>query len=162
MKHVIAVSLLTLLLAPVPLWAQTTHFTSCVNSTGNNSTIAILGGAPVLNGVPLAPGDEVAVYTPGGICAGAAVWTGSNLGVTVWGDDDQTPATDGFRVGEAYAFRIWDQSENLEIMASPTTSFTTTFSSGDPTYSVNGISVVDSMVVPTLRRSWGGIKILYR
>ena len=146
----VRLSLLSLFLIAAPSWAQTTHFTSCVSNTGNNATIAILSSAPVLNGVALVSGDEVAVYTPGGICAGAALWTGANIGITVWGDDDQTPAIDGFRAGESYAFRIWDQSANYEIKASPTTAFRTTYSSGDSTYSVNGISVIGDLTVPTL------------
>ena len=87
-------------------WAQ--HFTF-TDLTGNNMTVVVPTSiAPTIDGSPIEIGDEIGVFTPADLCVGAATWTGSNIAITVWGDDDQTPAIDGMVAGEALNFKIWD------------------------------------------------------
>jgi len=128
--------------------AQTTHFTSCASNTGNNATVAILASGAFVNNLPMQVGDEVAVYTPAGQCVGAAAWTGSNIAITVWGDDGSTAAVDGLQVGQKYLFHVWSSRWNYEYPAPRwTKSFPVHYQSGDSTYKVDGISIIDSFKV---------------
>lgn len=71
---------------------------------------------------PLAPGDEIAVFTPNGLCAGHVMIEeqGEMVGLAAWGDDNNTPVLDGFENGEAFTFIYWDRSTHGEIVAEPT------------------------------------------
>ncbi|RMD64089.1 T9SS C-terminal target domain-containing protein, partial [Candidatus Parcubacteria bacterium] len=72
-------------------------------------TLEVDGRAPEI-------GDEVGVFTPSGLCVGAAVWKGPGiLGVSAWADDPQTEVIDGFRPGEAMQFRLWRAAEDREL-----------------------------------------------
>ena len=117
------------------------HFVFTAN-TGNNATIMVQTSInPTINGVALSAGDEIGVFTPSGLCAGAGLWDGTNnLAITVWEDDTNTASLiDGFQTGEAYSFRIWDASFGIEYSASASASV------GDLAYSVNGITVLSSL-----------------
>lgn len=103
----------------------------------------------VNGGLVLAPGDEIAIFTPNGeICAGVATWTGSNIAVTAWGDDSQTPDIDGLQSGQVMAFRIWDQSaDQVRLVGS------VTYSMGNGIYSDNSIHAVSSFTL-SATRTW--------
>ena len=91
------------------------HFTQCATSTGENATVLInddLG--PSINGTTLASGDEIAVFTAEGLCAGVEVWTGINIALTVWGDNSQTTEKDGLSANEQMNFVVWDASSQTE------------------------------------------------
>jgi hypothetical protein len=127
------------------------HFTFTSN-TGNNATVAVPTSVnPTINGAPLASGDEIGAFTPAGLCVGAVVWSGTNVALTVWGDNDLTPAVDGIAGGEQISYRVWDQSTNTEY-----TSVSVSYSQGNGNYSANGIYVLSSLsavglpVPPTL------------
>ncbi|MFC2150093.1 T9SS type A sorting domain-containing protein [Calditrichota bacterium] len=65
-------------------------------------------------------GDEIAVFTDGGVCGGASIieLEGNYLdqvGVAAWKDDEFTEEIDGFTTGEEIFFRYWDDSEEEEI-----------------------------------------------
>ncbi len=116
------------------------HFTFTSN-TGNNATVAVLTSAnPNISGTPLASGDEIGVSTPAGLCVGAVVWANVNTAITVWGDNDQTPAVDGILVGEQMYYRVWQKSTNTEY-----TNVSVTYSQGNGVYAVNGIYVLSSL-----------------
>ncbi|MCE5250863.1 T9SS type A sorting domain-containing protein [bacterium] len=118
---------------------STSHFAFMAN-TGNNALVLIPSDRiPVVNGTPIGNGDEIGVFTPGGLCAGAGIWSGDNLAVTVWGDDGYAEGVNGFMVGELYRFKIWDVSEKKEYVVTPV------FESGPETYQVDGISVLKSL-----------------
>jgi hypothetical protein len=122
-----------------------THFTFTSN-TGNNATVAIPTSAnPSINGTSLANGDEIGAFTPAGLCVGAVVWSGTNTALTVWGDNDLTPAVDGMVAGEQISFRVWDQSSSTEYAT-----VNVTYSQGNGSYAVNALYVLSSLsaVVP--------------
>lgn len=121
------------------LLKRTVHF-SFTGNTGNNMTVVVQAALnPLINGVAIETDDEIGVFTPAGLCVGGAVWTGSNVAVTVWGDDDQTAAIDGIKGGETLQYRLWDASADKEYNAG------VTYTSGNPYYSVDGISVLASL-----------------
>jgi hypothetical protein len=116
------------------------HFTFTSN-TGNNATVGIPTSVnPNINGTPLAGGDEIGAFTPAGLCVGATVWSGAATYITVWGDNDLTPAVDGIAGGEQISYRVWDQSTNTEY-----TSVSVSYSQGNGNYSANGIYVLSSL-----------------
>ena len=122
------------------VFAQT-HFKG-VSNTGNNATVAAPASAnPMIMGAPLATGDEIGVFTPGGLCVGSVVWeVGKNAAIIVWGDNDQTPESDGMRAGETMRFCLWRKSSRTgysEVSAA--------FVGSDGVYSPNGIYVLSSL-----------------
>jgi len=62
----------------------------------------------------LRPGDEIAVANAAGQMYGAARYTGDHLAITVWGDDENSPATEGLTRGEAYHWRRWNARTGKE------------------------------------------------
>ena len=139
--------LIQTVLAPVALGQ--THFTFTSN-TGNNATIGIpLAVNPSIGHTPLAAGDEIGVFTPAGLCVGAAVWNGVNsVAVTVWEDNPQTVLIDGIKGGELIKFRMWRQSSKTEF--SNATVVYSTDPSGAGTYMSMGIYVLSSLNIPAV------------
>jgi len=117
------------------------HFKFTAN-TGSNASLAIPNSAnPTIMSAPLVAGDEIAVYTPDGLCAGATVWQpNQNAVITVWGDNDQTPEIDGMRAGEQMQFCVWQKSSN-----SGYGDVSVGYSSGNATFAANGIYVLSSL-----------------
>jgi hypothetical protein len=116
MKFFKLLVLVAMFLLPAALFSQNpVHFTF-TSVTGNNMTIVVpLASNPNIGGVALSAGDEIGVFTPGGLCVGATVWTGTgNRSITVWGDNDQTAEKDGMTPGEVVHYRVWDSSEDIE------------------------------------------------
>lgn len=116
MKFLKLLVLAAIFILPAVLFGQNpVHFTF-TSVTGNNMTVVVpLAINPTISGVPLSAGDEIGVFTPGGLCVGATVWTGTNnRSIAVWGDNDQTPEKDGMSPNEALHFRVWDASEDIE------------------------------------------------
>lgn len=145
MKRQFILGFMTLVLSASAV-AQT-HFTFTAN-TGNNATVAIPTSAnPNIGSLPLANGDEIGTFTPGGLCVGAVVWAGANTAITVWGDNDQTPAVDGIAAGQTMSFRIWRQSTNTEFPADASVNETPPFQS-TLNYSANGLYQLASLGVP--------------
>jgi hypothetical protein len=115
------------------------HFTFPANTGKNSSLLIPAESIPLVKGESIAVGDEVGVFTASGFCAGAGVWNGNNLAITVWGDNSNTPVMDGFQEEEEYAFRIWDSSteETWPAIAQ--------YSEGSGTYHTDGISILSSL-----------------
>lgn len=136
---------LTLLLATAGASASDlTHFTDCAQLTGRNATIIIPAGAhPQVGGVYLAPGDEIAAYTPDGSCGGAAVWSGTTLAISVWEQDILDPSGLGFEHGAPLAFRAYQASTGTEFGIDPAGA-TVEF---DPTYESTGVFESDAIYV---------------
>ncbi len=98
------------------------HFRFDVNQ-GNHS---LLVEESRVNGEFIEAGNEVGVFTPGGVCAGALVYEqngGESIGIAAWGDDQDQAGVNGFRAGERFAFRFWDRTTNHEFTANPTFDF---------------------------------------
>jgi hypothetical protein len=94
------------------------HFVFKANTEDN---YAIVVQSAELNDAPLENGDEIGVFTPTGLCVGASVvGSTSNILITAWQDDSITPATDGYRDGEAINYRVWDVSNQIEFAMSAT------------------------------------------
>ncbi|MDZ7343232.1 MAG: T9SS type A sorting domain-containing protein, partial [candidate division KSB1 bacterium] len=94
-----------------------THFTFTAN-TGNS--YALLIDEATLDGVRLRRCDEIGVFTPAGLCVGAVAWNDTlPLGFSAWEDNPQTPAVDGYRVGERMSFRFWHAQGMAEYQATP-------------------------------------------
>ncbi|MFC1541820.1 T9SS type A sorting domain-containing protein [Candidatus Latescibacterota bacterium] len=115
-----------------------------VNTTdsGNSSTILILNERPPqLFGTPLSDGSQIGVFTSSGICAGLGEWNSEDLEITVWGDNADTPETEGFVDSEQYYFRFQESISNTEYDAQAGIYF------GDPVYHANEIVVLSSIYV---------------
>jgi len=99
---------------------------------------SILVAEALLDGETLGAGSEVGVFTPDGLCAGAAVVdrAGDRIGLAAWGDDADTEVIDGFRAGEGFAFRYWDAVSGREI----TVGFEVV--QGSDTFTAHGVTVV--------------------
>jgi hypothetical protein len=105
------------LLLPLLVAAQTpTQHFRFTGNTGENYSILIRSAT--LNGAALAVGDEIGVFTPAGLCAGAVVVTTTgNLGLTAWHDDTQTSDTTGYVDGDSMSFRFWLAATQTELPA---------------------------------------------
>ncbi len=116
------------------------HFISVFN-TGFNGTVIIQLNTVTIDGVLLSQGDEIGAFTPAGLCVGAVVWqNNTNVGITVWGNNDQTPEIDGLQPGETIHYRLWKQSTNSEF-----SDINVTYYQGSGNYSVNCYFVVSSL-----------------
>ncbi len=85
-------------------------------------------------------GDEVGVFTPRGNCAGAGVREAEEeiVGLAAWGAEGED---DGFRQGEAFAFKVWDRSTDTEWEAT-----IVEFIQGPETWVNGGYTVLDLVV----------------
>lgn len=106
---------LAVLAAPTPdASVVLQHFQACASRTGASATVILPAQAEILLPADaIAPGDEVAVLSPSGTCAGAAVWTGDAVALTVWGDDPFTPEIDGLSPGDPLTFAVYDVSNGV-------------------------------------------------
>lgn len=84
----------------------------------------------------LTPGDEVAVFTTWGLCAGAVAVQeeGAALGLIAYGDNPDYPFDVGFQVNEPFTFRYWDHATRTEVPAEPE------WVEGPRVFNVNGFS----------------------
>jgi len=99
----------------LPAAAETQHF-QFIENTGNNATVFVpVDANPIVNGELLQPGDEIGVFTADGMCVGAAVWDGTNIAITVWGNNDQTAEKDGMNTGDSLFYRVWQESTDTEF-----------------------------------------------
>ncbi|MCI0698975.1 T9SS type A sorting domain-containing protein [candidate division KSB1 bacterium] len=74
-----------------------------------------------LNSQPLEIGDEIGVFTPGGLLAGAAIWNATGPArLIAYGDDSTTQKVEGFTRGQTMFFRVWDRAGNRDYPATPT------------------------------------------
>lgn len=138
---------------PIPP-VNTTHF-KLTSNTGNNAVILIKSEKPPkILGNAISIGDEIGVYTPGGLCAGAGRWDGNNLSITVWGDNTLEDGISGFLSEEDYNYKVWDESENKEY------SLKAYYLQGNGKYLTDGISILSSLETDTqtltifLTRGW--------
>lgn len=129
------------------------HFDSCAMRTGHNATIIIPAQATL--GIAqhhLDPDDEIAIFSPEGVCAGTVRWTGENVALTVWGDDDTTSHRDGLLIGDPMQVRIWDASEQVEYGPENSTIHLHVrdnfpYLRPKPTYMTDAIFIVDTLRV---------------
>jgi hypothetical protein len=92
------------------------HFDDCVSQTGRTATLIVPAVSPPLLGDrPIEAGDELAVFTPSGLCAGAAVWTGESLALAIWEEDLEAETRTGFAPGTPLTFRAWRAASDEEF-----------------------------------------------
>ncbi|MCX6153122.1 MAG: YCF48-related protein [Candidatus Kapabacteria bacterium] len=129
-------------------------------NTGSNSTIIVpFNINPKIGSRNMQTGDAVGVFYQNNgksYCAGYSVFTsGSNMGITVWGDNEKTTNKDGFATGESYMIKVWDALNGKEMNAS--IKFDAKSSS---TFSADDISVLtmlktyDSLLIPLKANEW--------
>ena len=88
------------------------HFSPPSPTLWNMSVLVSVGMSPITSTVQHGFDDseiELAAFTAGGACVGAAVLAGeSPWGLAIWGDDSSTEQVDGALEGDRLSFRIWD------------------------------------------------------
>ncbi len=68
------------------------------------------------DGERVSAGWEIGVFTPDGLIAGSAVWIGNEwLRIETVADDPDTDEIEGFRLGESFTFRAWDDVADEEF-----------------------------------------------
>ncbi len=96
----------------------TTTFFKYTSLTGSNHIIGLPAKLnPNINGVTLASGDEIGVFTSDGLCVGATVWKGVATSIVAWADNPQTPKVDGFKDGGTMYFRVYSKSAKKQYYA---------------------------------------------
>jgi len=72
-----------------------------------------------LSGRPLEVSDEIGVFTPASVCAGAVLVDDerNTFSLFAWGDDPGTGEIEGFRAGEPMHFRFWNHVDSTAITA---------------------------------------------
>lgn len=103
---------LVLIVFLLPLAAHSQHFQ--YTRTDNNHSIVV--NEALLNDNPLQENDEIGVFDPDGVCAGACVVeeVGERMGIAAWGDDLQTDFDEGFEDGDPFLFLFWDNDQERE------------------------------------------------
>lgn len=85
--------------------------TDCPALTGRSATLLLPPDAALVPaGGTLEPGDEIAVVTPDGSCAGLGLWDADGVAIAVWADDPFTPEADGLTPGQPLLFSVLDAS----------------------------------------------------
>lgn len=117
-----------------------------IPNTGNSATVVLPTSAnPNINGVPLANGDYIGVFTPARQCCGWKQWQGANLSIPVWGDNDQSSEIDGLKAGEILSYSVFRTSENKEY-----TRVEVEYQQGNGLYFSNAFMVLNKFkVLPT-------------
>jgi hypothetical protein len=124
----------------IPLSGSTPHFTF----TQTFESYSIVVNSATLDGVLLAAGDEIGIFTPAGLCVGASAWTGvTPLAMTAWKDNAQTPAIDGYKYGDFMSFRVLDAGSTIEYPAFAT------FTTGNGTFGNGLFSIVSRLEATT-------------
>ncbi len=97
----------------------------------------IFRGEEDLEGGPLVPLDEVAVFTPEGLCGGHVVVEGDvDIGLAAYAADPTNPFKDGFNGGEPFEFRFWDWRTECELICEAE------YVGGPETFTVNAVTTV--------------------
>ena len=114
---------------PQPGYFQT------VKNTGSNMSLCIPKTAWQTNPVV---STELGVFSTSGRLVGSAVYTGENLAISIWGDDEYSQEIDGMMNGENFIIKIWngESEETLEAES---------WKEGDEFFENNKISVVEKL-----------------
>ncbi len=79
---------------------------------------------PNINGEPLQDGDWIGVFFLNDeneeTCGGATMWNSSGVEVLAYGDNPFAPGKDGFAEGEAFIWKMYKCSDQMEVMAGAT------------------------------------------
>lgn len=97
-------------------------------------------------GMALSPGDMIgAFYHDNGQarCAGAGIWTGNHLVITVYGDNPATSFKDGFIPGEAIHWKIYMHQQ--QQTAAVTASYSHDMPEYQGSFSMLGLSMINAV-----------------
>ena len=110
-------------------------------NTGNNMTLGIpLSAWDVL---PV-KGDELGVFGASGNLVGSAVFGGTNMAITLWGNDELSNNVEGLQPGEEFEIRNWSQVKGEEHNV-----IVRDWTKGEGTYEVNKIAIVSKLTTLT-------------
>ncbi len=139
--------------ASAPVALGQVHFRDCATATGHNATVIVPSTfASDFGNESLSAGDEIAVFTPNGLCAGVVTLSGTSTAITVWGNDPMTVESDGFEPGDSLRFVVWDASANKKYSATrPEYAADKTFYQTDGTYKGDAIYSLSSLVKSSLQ-----------
>ncbi len=111
------------------------EFYSSIAKTGSNMTVAI--PATIIDGLA-EEGDEIAAFNSNGQLIGSAVYTASNIALTIWGDDSSTEEVENIATGEIFQLRLWSSSEEKE--------FTLDYDlNSDIEYKKDGVAIINAL-----------------
>jgi len=88
--------------------ARGQRFDDCIQNINNATVVVPTSVQADIGGTSLEAGDEIALFTDGGTCAGHGVWNGESLSIAAAGTGSQT--SKGFEIDEPLQFRVWDAS----------------------------------------------------
>jgi len=88
----------------------------------------------------LIAGDEVAIFTQAGLCAGHSVVEepGEDLGLAAFGNDGNVPYVDGFENGEEFTFVFYDFGTEAEVEVDDVR-----FIEGDETFNADALTAIE-------------------
>ena len=88
------------------------------NYTNSSESHILLVEEATIDDDGLAEGDEIGVFTPDDLCAGAGVVNeDGRAGFAAWEDDEYTDEVDGFIEDEEFHFKLWDADADREYNA---------------------------------------------
>ena len=133
----------------------------CAHRTGIQATMIVPADATLsVQGRPLAVGDQVAVFSADGVCAGFITWGGENAALTIWGDNYLTSEVDGLLGGDPMHIRIRRADRGIEH--SSRNSHVTLIFRDDaayltsvPTFRPDGIYVVETLTIDPVEHANG-------
>lgn len=132
----------------------------CTERTGIQATMILPADADLsVQGRPLVPGDQVAVFSENGVCAGFITWTGDNAALTIWGDDYLSAEIDGLLGGDPMHVRV--RTAGGTEHSARNSRVTLTFRddadhlTSAPTFTPNGIYVVKTLSIDSVEHANG-------
>ncbi len=76
------------------------HYMPGIRGTGNNAVA-------VFESAELQTGDEIGIFTESGLLIGGGIYEGGRAVVTIWGDNQSTPASEGATNGDRLTIHCW-------------------------------------------------------
>ena len=124
---------------------NTNPFNWSYNYNVDNHVIAIMSNSVFVNGMLPEPGDYLGVfYDNNGTleCGGYFSWTGTNIVIVAMKNSNMTTGKDGFDNGDILNWKLWRQSDSIEVNMTPV------YTMSEPNqgiFQTNGISSLISL-----------------
>ncbi|MCF8373255.1 MAG: T9SS type A sorting domain-containing protein [Bacteroidales bacterium] len=115
------------------------HF-GVAQNTGSNMSLAIPSEAWP-NGFSPQNNGEIAIYSNSGQLVGSARFTGQNIALSIWGNDELSQECDGLLPGESFEIRYWSPNKEEKAIR------IVEWEKGDGLYATNQISVAKMVLV---------------
>ena len=88
-------------------------------------------------------GDEIGVFSSNGKLCGAKVYQGTNLAITIWGDDISTAdSIESLIEGDSFMIKVWYAAFSEE------STITFELENNVPLYQTNGFYILDEISTP--------------